>query len=194
MITSENTVIFSYALWLMGRADYSMPLDRLREVIARWFFMAQTTGRYTGSFESQFEQDASKLSEVTPGDSDGFCLALDRIVTDTLGTDYWTTTLPNELGTSAAKSPALMAYFAALNILDAEPLLSTGKVRARLDPADDLPQGHRAPPSVPQGVLALDWGSSTPRGSTRSRTWPWSSGATTSRSLMALPRCTGQLS
>jgi hypothetical protein len=28
-----------------------------------------------------------------------------------------------------------MAYFAALNILDAEPLLSTGKVRARLDPA-----------------------------------------------------------
>jgi hypothetical protein len=46
MITSENTVIFSYALWLMGRVDYGVPLDRLREVIARWFFMAQTTGRY----------------------------------------------------------------------------------------------------------------------------------------------------
>jgi hypothetical protein len=135
MITSENTVIFSYALWLMGRADYGVPLDRLREVIARWFFMAQTTGRYTGSFESQFEQDASRLGAVAPGDADGFCRALDRIVTDTLGHDYWTTTLPNELATSAAKSPALMAYFAALNILDAELLLSTGKVRARLDPA-----------------------------------------------------------
>lgn len=60
---------------------------------------------------------------------------LDRIVTDTLGNDYWTITLPNDLATSAAKSPALMAYFATLNILDAEPLLSTGKVRARLDPA-----------------------------------------------------------
>jgi hypothetical protein len=135
MITSENAVIFSYALWLMGRADYGVSLDRLREVIARWFFMAQTTGRYTGSFESQFEQDASKLAQVATGDAHGFCRALDRIVSDTLGNDYWTITLPNELSTSAAKSPALMAYIAALNILDAEPLLSTGKVRARLDPA-----------------------------------------------------------
>lgn len=135
MITSENTVIFSYALWLMGRADHGVPLDQLREVIARWFFMAQTTGRYTGSFESQFEQDASKVTQVTRGDADGFCRTLDRIVADTLGNDYWTTTLPNDLATSAAKSPALMAYIAALNILDAEPLLSTGKVRARLDPA-----------------------------------------------------------
>jgi hypothetical protein len=135
MITSENAVIFSYALWLMGRADYGVSLNRLREVIARWFFMAQTTGRYTGSFESQFEQDASKLAQVATGDAHGFCRALDRIVSDTLGNDYWTITLPNELSTSAAKSPALMAYIAALNILDAEPLLSTGKVRARLDPA-----------------------------------------------------------
>lgn len=135
MITSQNAVIFSYALWLMGRADYGVSLDRLREVIARWFFMAQTTGRYTGSFESQFEQDTSKLAAVATGDADGFCRALDRIVGDTLGNDYWAITLPNELSTSAAKSPALMAYIAALNILDAEPLLSTGKVRARLDPA-----------------------------------------------------------
>lgn len=135
MITSENAVIFSYALWLMGRADYGVSSDRLREVIARWFFMAQTTGRYTGSFESQFEQDASKLTQVVTGDADSFCRALDRIVADTLGNDYWTITLPNELSTSAAKSPALMAYVAALNILDAEPLLSTSKVRARLDPA-----------------------------------------------------------
>ncbi|GAA5155829.1 hypothetical protein GCM10023321_30160 [Pseudonocardia eucalypti] len=35
MITSENTVIFSYALWLIGRTDYAVPLDRLREVLAR---------------------------------------------------------------------------------------------------------------------------------------------------------------
>ena len=104
-------------------------------MIARWFFMAQTTGRYTGSFESQFEQDASRVAALASGAAEAFCRTLDRIVADTLGNDYWTTTLPNELATSAAKSPALMAYIASLNILDAEPLLSTGKVRARLDPA-----------------------------------------------------------
>ncbi|GAA5155825.1 hypothetical protein GCM10023321_30150 [Pseudonocardia eucalypti] len=71
--------------------------------------MAHTTSRYTGSLESQFEQDASKITEVKAGDADGFCRTLDRIVTDTLGDDYWTTTLPNELATSAAKSPVLMA-------------------------------------------------------------------------------------
>lgn len=54
---------------------------------------------------------------------------------DNLGHDFWTTTLPNALASSASKSPALMAYLAALNILDAEPLLSTGSVRTRLDPA-----------------------------------------------------------
>jgi hypothetical protein len=51
MISSDNAVLFSYALWLIGRVDYRVPLDRLREVIARWFFMAHTTGRYTGAFE-----------------------------------------------------------------------------------------------------------------------------------------------
>lgn len=153
MITSENTVIYSYALWLIGRSDYKVPLGRLREVVARWFFMAQTTGRYTGSFESQFEQDVAKLTEATAGDADGFCRALDRIVTDTLGNDYWTTTLPNSLATSAAKSPALMAYFAALNIHDADALLSTTKVRTRLDPAVTTVKGIERHHLFPRAYL-----------------------------------------
>ena len=108
----------------------SVPLDRLREVIARWFFMAHTTGRYTGAFESRFEQDAARLADLQPGDADGYIQILSKIVDDTLTADYWSITLPNELATSASKSPALLAYIAALNILDADALLSTGKVRA----------------------------------------------------------------
>ena len=66
MISSDNALLFSYALWLIGRVDYGVPLDRLREVIARWFFMAHTTGRYTGAFESRFEQDAARLADLSP--------------------------------------------------------------------------------------------------------------------------------
>jgi hypothetical protein len=81
MISSENAIIFTYALWLVGRVDYGVKISRLREVIARWFFMAHTTSRYSGSFESRFEQDLALLRNLTPGapgSADGFVDALTK--------------------------------------------------------------------------------------------------------------------
>lgn len=135
MISSENAIIFSYAMWLLGRVDHGVPLHKLREVIACWFFMAHTTGRYSGTFETRVESDLARLADLAPGDAEGFVAVLSKIVDDTLTTDFWQITLPNELASSASKSPALLAYVAALNILDADALLSTVKVRTRLDPA-----------------------------------------------------------
>jgi hypothetical protein len=139
MISSENAILFSYAMWLIGRIDFNVPIDRLREVIARWFFMAHTTGRYSGTFESRGEQDFARLRDAK--DAEEFCRTIDGIIDSTFTSDYWTITLPNELGTSAAKSPALLAYYAALNILDADALLSVTKIRARLDPAVTAKKG-----------------------------------------------------
>lgn len=153
MISGENAIIFSYAMWLIGRVDYGVPIARLREVIARWFFMAHTTSRYSGSFETQVERDLAHLAEVSPGDSDGFVAVLDKIVDDTLTTDFWEITLPNELSSSASKSPALLAYIAALNIVDADALLSTGKVRARLDPAVTARKGIERHHLFPRAYL-----------------------------------------
>jgi hypothetical protein len=141
MISSDNALLFSYALWLIGRVDYHVSLDRLREVIARWFFMAHTTARYSGTFETRFEQDVSRLADLKPGDAVGFVRALSSVINDVLTADYWAITLPNELATSASKSPALLGYIAALNILDADALLSTGKIRSRLDPAVTAKKG-----------------------------------------------------
>jgi hypothetical protein len=153
MISSDNAVLFSYALWLIGRVHYRVRLDRLREVIARWFFMAHTTGRYTGAFESRFEQDAGRLADLAAGDADGYVRVLSSVVNDTLTADYWAITLPNELATSASKSPALLAYIAALNILDADALLSTGKVRSRLDPAITARKGIERHHIFPRAYL-----------------------------------------
>jgi hypothetical protein len=133
MISSQNVVLFSYAIWLRGRVTHKVPVDQLREGIARWFFMAHLTSRYSGSFETQAERDFARIDELAA--EVGFVVALNRIVDDTLTSDFWTITLPNELATAASRSPALFAYFAALNIIDADALLSTGKVRERLDPA-----------------------------------------------------------
>ena len=102
MVSSETAVMYVYVLWLLGRRDFGVELKRLREVIARWWFMAHTTGRYTGSSESQIEADLNRLRGLGPGDADKFCETLDRIVRDTFTTDYWEITLPNRLDTSSA--------------------------------------------------------------------------------------------
>jgi hypothetical protein len=153
MISGENAILYSYALWLIGRVDYQVPLNQLKEIIARWFFMTHTTGRYSGSFETRFEADVARLSGIAPGDTSGFIAALDQVIRDTLTTDYWDITLPNALATSASKSPALLAYIAALNILDANVLLSTSKVRSRLDPAITLKKGIERHHLFPKGYL-----------------------------------------
>lgn len=134
MITSETALVYVYTMWLVGRRDYGVDIGRLRDVIARWWFMAHTTGRYTGSSETQLEYDLNRLRDLPPGDADAFCDRLDRIVIDTFTNDYWEITLPNRLDTAAAKSPPLSAYWAALNILDAEVLFSEMKVSTMLDP------------------------------------------------------------
>jgi hypothetical protein len=153
MLSGSNAVLYTYALWLIGRTDYAVPLDRLREVIARWFFMAHTTARYSGSFESTFEADIGRLANLSSGDATGFVDTLDRTINDRLTADYWSIGLPNELATSASKSPALMAYIAALNVHDAEVLLSTTKVRSRLEPAVSLKKGIERHHIFPKNYL-----------------------------------------
>ncbi|MBB5083349.1 GmrSD restriction endonuclease domain-containing protein [Nonomuraea endophytica] len=159
MISSENAILFSYALWLFGRVHYGVPIPQLREVIGRWFFMTHATSRYSGPFESQAERDFALLGGIAPGDAHAFCDALNHLIDDTLTNDFWTITLPNNLATSAAKSPALMAYIAALNIHDAPALLSRVRVRTRLDPAVTAKRGierhHLFPRKYLRGTLGL---------------------------------------
>ena len=51
--------------------------------------MAQTSGRYTNSPETQIESDLARFRDLDPGDADSFCEVLNKIVRDTMTTDYW---------------------------------------------------------------------------------------------------------
>lgn len=161
MITSENAVLFSYALWLIGRIDFGLDLQLLRAVISRWFFMAHTTGRYTSSPESQLESDLGRIRDLPPGDGQAFVTELDRIVTANFTNDYWEISLPNRLDTSAPRSPALSAYLAALNLLDAEVLFSDVKVRHLLDPTSVAPRAIERHHLFPKKYLATQGITST---------------------------------
>jgi hypothetical protein len=69
MISSENAILFTSAMWLFGRVECKVSLNPLREVIARWFFMAQLTSRYSGTFESQADRDFSRVRGLAAGDA-----------------------------------------------------------------------------------------------------------------------------
>lgn len=132
LITSETSLIYTYALWLIGKRDFGMDISTLRDLMARWFFMNSLTGRYTGSPETRMEHDLSLLRGLSkPND---FIEVLEKEMNAVLTRDYWEVTLPNELATATVRSPGLCAYFAALNLLDAPVLYSKMKVRDLLDP------------------------------------------------------------
>lgn len=154
MITSEVTLIYSYVLWLIGRCDFGLDYKTLRGVIARWFFMAHTTGRYTSSSESQIESDLGRIEEIAAGDGAAFCNELDRIVRANFTGDFWKVSLPTSLDTSSARTPYLFAYWAALNLLDAELLFSNIKVAALSDPGVSAPRAIERHHLFPKKYLA----------------------------------------
>lgn len=133
MITSETTVLYSYALWIIGRIDFKVPVDELREVMARWFFMSQITGRYTSSPETRMQEDLNRLDGL-PTVAAEFVKVLNGQIDSAVPDDWWRVTLIDNLDTSSGTAPAYVAYIAALNILDADVLLATSKVKDWINP------------------------------------------------------------
>jgi hypothetical protein len=133
LISSNNSLLFTYALYLLGRTEYHVDEHILRKAIARWFFMSSLTGRYTTSPESKLEFDLARFRDVK--DAAGFVRVLDAVCEGELTGDFWSIALPNDLATSSPRSPSLFAYYAALVLLDAKPLFSDQKILAMLDPS-----------------------------------------------------------
>ncbi len=133
MVTSNITILYVYALWIIGRVEFKVPIDELRELMARWFFMAQITGRYTGSAETRMQQDLNRLDGLHKTPSE-FAKVLNTQIDAAVPPDWWNVTLVNALTTSSAAAPAYVAYIAALNILDADVLLATSKVKDWINP------------------------------------------------------------
>jgi hypothetical protein len=136
MITSDNTVLYTYALWLIGHTRFKVDRTTLRDVMARWFFMSQTTGRYTNSPETRIEEDLSRFAEASNGDATAFVGILNQVIDTVLTSDFWSIRLPDDFITSSTSaSPAYQGYLAALNILDANLFSLHGKVREWMDPS-----------------------------------------------------------
>lgn len=134
MITSDLGLLHTYVIFLIGKHEFNIDSFELRNIMARWFFMsALTSNRHTASPESVMESDLARLRSIKKPEE--FIGMLSQIIKDTLTEDFWNISLVNSLESSSARTPVVFAYYAALNLLDAQVLFSNMKVSDLLDPA-----------------------------------------------------------
>lgn len=135
-ITSSMNFIYTYVLFLLGRTKYKVDLSELRPAIGRWMFMAQLSGRYTSSPESQLSKELNALEDLDEGDSQGFLRFLNSTINSVLTRDFWKISLPEHLNVSnPALSPYYQSYIAALNVLEARMFMLNMSVSDWLDPS-----------------------------------------------------------
>lgn len=123
LVASSNAVVFSYVLYLIGKYDYKVPSLKLQKIICKWIFMSTITGFYTGSTESEVEKQFADLRDVS--NADEFVAYLNAVIANKFTDDYFEYSLPDELNSSSATSPAWYGYIAAINVLGTPMLFST---------------------------------------------------------------------
>lgn len=121
-IASTNAVVFSYVLYLIAKYDYKLDASQLRKCISKWFFMSTITYFYTGSTESEVEKQFADLRDIHTADE--FIAYIDQVIDTHFTDDYFNLTLPNELNSAAAISPAWYGYIAAQIVLNTPMLFS----------------------------------------------------------------------
>jgi hypothetical protein len=133
LIASKSAVVNAFAFYIRGRRA-GVPKNKLDEVIARWVFATLLTARYSGSSETVFEQDLTRVGDATAGNGEAFVRALDETMSETITGDYWTRTLVASLETQKGRAPAAVAFRAAQVVLGTRALFSDQLLQNLLDP------------------------------------------------------------
>ena len=132
MISSDNALVYTYVMYLIGKYDFKVAAKTLRRAIARWFYMASVTYYYTSSFEGKVQQDLNNIGELR--DADQFVAYIDRKIAGAFTEDYFGITLPAEFATVSTIGPSWNAFCAAQNILNSKALFSTMHIRDLFQP------------------------------------------------------------
>lgn len=122
MISSENTLIYSYMMYLIGKYNFNIKAEKLRNIVARWFYMTSTSSHYTGSFESTVQQELNDIERLKTEEE--FEQYINSRISLVFTNDYFTHNIPDDLNSSAAISAVYNTYLAALNILNVKVLFS----------------------------------------------------------------------
>lgn len=124
LISSKTAYFVTYAIYLLGK-KYNLDYRTLEKIVRKWFVFSILTQRYTGSPESQIEQD---LSLFKKGDT-ALAETLEKIINTQITPDYWDITLPQTLNSSSTTNNVYLVYLASLIFSDTRVFLSDIKVK-----------------------------------------------------------------
>ena len=128
LISSENAIVYSYVMYLIGKYDYDLKEPDLRKIISKWFFMCSISGYYTGSPETDMDVDLADMRGVKTGKE--FIVLLENKISGEFTQDYFNISLVNALENSSPRNLAWLGYCASLNILEAKVLFSNLSTRS----------------------------------------------------------------
>ena len=130
LISSDNAVIYSYALYLLGKYKFGIPANKLRRALTRYIFTVMVNATYSGSSETMFEGQLAELKNCnTPED---FLAYIDGFIATRFTKSYFDVTLPDELKTSSTQAPTWCAFVASQIVLGAQVWFGTSTVSTLL--------------------------------------------------------------
>jgi len=106
MIRTQGALNFAYIVYLRLRAQ-GVHDGRIESLVRRWFVMSVLTSRYSGSSETQFDQDIRQIAE---GD---FADILTNVEQAELSPAFWEVGLIQQFETSGTSSPYFWVFVAA---------------------------------------------------------------------------------
>ena len=124
MILSDTAIFYTYAFYLIAKDRFDISYNDNMKLTAQWFFFAQLTSLYTGSFESVMESHLTAISELKTVEQ--YKDFIKTKIYERLTNDYFAITLlgSDGLAVSGKGNNAWNAYLASLNILKRKVLFS----------------------------------------------------------------------
>lgn len=107
LINSQNTLDFSYVVYLKLALSGEVDKTKIKRCVAKWFTMSILTGRYSSSPETRMDQDIRNINDK------GVINYLNEIENAELSDAFWDFGLPQKLDTPNSTAPALSTFFAA---------------------------------------------------------------------------------
>ena len=124
LISSKTAYFVSYAIYLLGKKR-NLNYRILEKAVRRWFVFSVLTQRYTGSPESQIEQDLALFKN----EGINIIESLEEIINTQITSDYWSITLPQNLNSSSTTNNVFLVYLASLIFNDVKVFLSDIKIK-----------------------------------------------------------------
>lgn len=107
LISSKNSINFSYALYLKLREENKLPDAEVQHFVKKWLVLSLLIGRYSGSADSTIDEDIKQINEK------GISAYLKIMEQTHLGEGFWDFGLVSVLETSSTNNNAYNIYLAA---------------------------------------------------------------------------------